>query len=359
MADPSDNAGAWNQDLPTIRATWLTGKGSDTDLPEAVRFLRAVRMLVFWREQVPDCELDRPAAMVLVSGAFYENTKGLTRHPFLNTGKDRLTGKLHYLGVAASGRSRDYVGGDGDLIDGLAQDRADGLPTVIYTPQKGGHSKLSWFPTGTRDLDNVQVFQVAIEEPTLDLISLAIDGVYQGELKTPDGVPREASVWEKAGEGWASDKAEARVQRTVKIGLHARFPHCRIKAEQPDKDGRTDLEVVGDFGVAPNASTNFAVLEMKVLREKGSGGSPYAPSTIESHIKDGVAQAYAYADDRCFRDRMLCCFDMRAINAGPEVVFSQVKDDADALGVRLGYWFLYRSSEHYRECKVAAALTNG
>lgn len=245
------------------------------------------------------------------------------------------------------------------MIDGLIQDKADALPTVIYTPQKGGHSKLSWYPTGTSNLDNVHMFPVAIEEPTLDLISLAIEGVYQGELKTPDGVPPEASLWEKADKGWASDKAEARVQRAVKIGLHARFPHCRIKAEQPGKDGRTDIEVVGDFGVAPSASTNFAVLEMKVLREKGSGGRVYAPSAVASHIKDGVNQAYTYATDRSFRDRMLCCFDMRATNAGPDVVFSPVKDEANTLGVHLGYWFLYRSSEHYRECKVAAALKNG
>ena len=360
MADPSDNAGAWEKDLPVIRATWLTGKGSDTDLPEAVRFLRAVRMAVLERERLPDCEFDRSAAMVLVSGSFFESPPpGLVRTPFLNTGNYRLTGQVHYLGVAASGgQSRDYTGGDGELLDALVADQADALSTVIYTPKKGGHSKLSWYPTGTRNSANVHVFPVAIEEPTLDLISLAIEGVYQGELKTPDGVPPEASLWEKPGPGWASDKAEARVQRAVKIGLHARFPHCRIKAEQPDKDGRTDLEVVGDFGVAPNATMNFAVLEMKVLREKGSGGSGYAPSAIASHIKDGVNQAYTYATDRNFRDRMLCCFDMRATNVGPDVVFSPIKDEAEALGVHLGFWYLYRSSVHYREC-MAAKVTGG
>lgn len=359
MADSSDNVGAWNKDLQAIKATWLTGRGSDTDLPEASRFLRAVRMLVFERERKPGCEFDRPAAMVLVSGPFYENTKGLTRHPFLNTGKDRLTGQLHYLGVAGSSRSRDYEGGDGELIDGLVQDKADALPTVIYTPQKGGHSKLSWYPTGTRNLDNVHVLPVEIEEPTPELIKHAVEGVYQGELKTPDGVPAENMLWQNAKKGWASDKAEARVQRAVRIGLHARFPNCRIKSEQQEKDGRTDIEVVGEFGVDLNATENFAVLELKVLREKGSSGADYARSTIAAHIKEGISQAYNYSKDRKYRNGMLFCFDMRAVNAGADAVFSAVKNEADTLGVHLGFWFLYRSSKHYRECQTAAALKAG
>jgi len=359
MADPSDNAGAWQNELPAIKNTWLTGKGSDTDLPEAARFLRAVRLLVLERERLPECEFDRTAAMVLVSGPFYENTQGLTRCPFLNTGKDRLTGQVHYLGVSASGQSRDYSGGDGDLIDALVADQADALPTVIYKPKKEGYSSLSWYPTGTRNLDNVHVFPVVFEEPTPELIKRAIDGVYQGELKTPDGVPSEAWLWEKASMGWASNKAEARVQRAVRIGLHARFPNCRIKAEQPEKDGRTDLEVVGDFGVSPDATTNFAVLEMKVLREKGYTGNTYAPNTIAAHIKEGVNQAYTYGTDRKFRDRMLCCFDMRAVNVGPESVYSAVKSEAETLGVHLCFWYLYRSSKHYRECMAATALKTG
>ena len=168
MADPTDNVGAWQKDLPAIKSTWLTGKGSDTDLPEAVRFLRAVRLLVIERERLPECEFDRAAAMVLVSGTFYENTQGLTRCPFLNTGKDPLTGQVHYLGVSASGRSRVYVGGDGDLLDALAADQADALPTVVYTPKKGGHSKLSWYPSGTRSLDNVHVDGQRPERRPLD-----------------------------------------------------------------------------------------------------------------------------------------------------------------------------------------------
>src|SRR5687768_2849052 len=62
----------------------------------------------------------------------------------------------------------------------------------------------------------------------------------KGHLMTPDQIPSESSPWVDAAKGWAAEKAEALVQQAVKIGLHGRFPHCRIVAEQPGKDGRTE-----------------------------------------------------------------------------------------------------------------------
>jgi hypothetical protein len=354
------DAGAWNGDLEQLTSAWLMGKGSDTDLPEPVRFLLSVRRLTLAREREPDCEFDRAAAVVLVSPAFFESPPpGLRRRPLLNTGNYALTGQVHFVNVTAAGRSLEYAGDEGALFDALDAAKAEGLPTVIYAPKAGGHSKLSWYPNGIRDDTNVVIIPVAVEEPTAARITQVINGVYNGHLKTPDQVPPESSPWEKPTAGWAAKKAEANVQQAVKIGLHGRFPLCRIVAEQPGKDGRTDIEVVGDFGVAPGAVTNFAVLEMKVLREKGSTGKTRSDADIALHIKDGVNQAYTYGADRNFRERMLCCFDMRATNAGATAVFAPVQSEAATLGIHLGFWFLYRSSEHYRECKVAAALKAG
>lgn len=359
-AKPSPDAGAWSGDLNELMTTWLTGQGSDTNLPESVRFLLAVRRLTLAREREPDCEFDRAAAMVLVKPSFFESPpEGIRRCPLLNTGNHCLTGQLHFVNEAAAGKSLDYAGDDGALFDALEAAKANMLPTIVYSPKAGGLSKLSWYPNGVGNETNVTIIPVAVEEPTADRIMQAINGVYNGHLKTPDQVPPEASPWMKPVEGWADRKAEAKVQLAVKIGLHGRFPHCRILAEQPGKDGRTDIEVVGDFGVAPGAVTHFAVLELKVLREKGSTGIARAAKDIEEHVNDGLNQAYTYGSDRNFRERMLCCFDMRPTNVGPASVFASIKDDAETLGVHLGFWFLYRSSEHYRKCKVAAALKTG
>lgn len=354
------DAGAWTTELDQLTSAWLSGQGSDTDLPEAVRFLVAVRRLTLAREREPDCEFDRAAAMVLVPPTFFESPPpGTRRCPLLNNGNYCLTGQLHFLNVAAAGRSLDYDGDEGALFDALEQANVDTLPTVVYAPKPGSHSKLSWYPNGISDGTNVVVIPVAVEEPTAELITHAIEGVYRGDLITPDRVPAHDSLWKQASKGWASEIAEAQVQRNIKLGLHGRFPTCRIVAEQPGPDGRTDIEIVGDFGVAPGAVTNFAVLELKVLREKGSTGATYSAKDIARHIDDGVNQAYTYGADRNFRERMLCCFDMRGTNAGANAVFAPIKSKANDLGIALRFWFLYRSSEHYRECKVAALLTGG
>lgn len=353
--------GAWTEDDAKLKGVWLTGKGSDTGLPEPLRFFIAVRRMVQTRERETDAEFDRPAAMVLVSPAFYESPATvLVRKPFLNSGNYRLTGQVHYLGVAATGQSRDYAGDDGALEDALGADHADTLPTVIYLPKAGGHSKLNWYPQGVAQRDNVQSFPVATEAPTPERIKQVIDGVYENELKTPDQVPASFSVWKDSTKGWLVKNAEERVQYAVRLGLSGRFsPHCRIKAEQPDKDGRTDIEIIGDFGVAPGKQTNFAVLEMKVLRERGSTGNLRSPSQIDKHVYDGLEQASTYGDDRHFEERLLCCFDMRPTNAGEKTVFAAIHDDAEKLKVHLCLWYLYRSSDHYRKAQVAGKLRGG
>jgi hypothetical protein len=353
--------GAWTADDDKLKGVWLTGKGSDTDLPGPLRFLIAVRRMVQTREHETDAEFDRPAAMVLVSPSFYESPPTvLARRPFLNSGNYRLTGQLHYLGVAATGQSRDYAGGDGALVDALVADNADTLPTVIYLPKASGHSKLNWYPQGVAQLDKVQSFPVATEAPTPERIKQVIDGVYENELRTPDQVPPSFSVWEDPAKGWAVKNAEERMQYAVRLGLSGRFsPHCRIKAEQPDKDGRTDIEIIGDFGVAPGKQTNFAVLEMKVLRECGSKGKLRSPAEIDKHVCDGLEQASTYGDDRHFEERLLCCFDMRPNNAGEKTVFAAIHDDAEKLKVHLCLWYLYRSSDHYRKAQVAGKLKGG
>jgi hypothetical protein len=360
-ANPNVNVGAWNGDLDQLQSTLLSGRGSDTDAPEHLRFLVAARRTALRREREPDCEFDRPAAIVLVPPDFFESPPpGLTRRPLLNNGNYPLTGQVHFVNVAVAGQSLEYVGDEGALFDLLVATRVDALPTVIYAPKAGGLSKLSWYPDGVRDDTKVVVVPVAVEEPTAQRILQAVNGVYEGHLKTPDQVLPGTSPWFKPAQGWAAKDAEKIVQQAVKIGLYARFsPQCRIKAEQPDKDGRTDIEVVGEFGATANSVTNFAVLELKILREKGSTGAKSSHAYNATHIKDGVNQAYTYGADRHFRERLLCCFDMRATNAGASAVFEPIQSEADTLGIHLGFWFLYRSSEHYRDCKVAAALKAG
>jgi hypothetical protein len=180
--------------------------------------------------------------------------------------------------------------------------------------------------------------------------------VYDGHLIPPDQIVVDEQVWHDAAKGWAHKRAEARVQNAVRIGLLVRFPQpYRIQAEQPGKDGRTDIEILEEMQDRPDV-TCHAVLELKVLREFGSTGNRVSEEFNADHLNGGVEQAYSYGEGRNFKERMLCCFDMRGANAGAITVFAQLKSKADSLGVHLRHWYLYRSSAHYRSCLAANAL---
>lgn len=349
--------GAWAGDSAALAAAQPSGRGSDVDLPPPQRFRANVTRSVVLREQLPEAEYDRPSAFVLTPPTLLEQLPATAvRTPFLNTGHYPLTGQIHFVGVAGTGKSQPYTGSPGDLIDALHASGVAHFPTVVYDP-KPGHSTLSWYPAGITDDTNVEVSSVVEIAPTPERITEAISAVHRGELITPDQVPAHDRVWEDAGKGWAKQDAEARVQRVVRIGLQARFPMCRIRAEQPDKDGRTDIEVVEEFGRGAGDVVHHAVLELKVLREKGSTGGGYSDQDIADHMDEGVNQASSYGDGRNFLARMLCCFDMRPANAGYDAVFAPFVTKAATLKVLLRHWFLYRSSGHWRQCQVAHKLT--
>lgn len=348
--------GAWSADREALERAPLTGRGNDADAPDRVRFGRAVLQLAARRERSADATFDRPAAFVLVPRDGFEKLpSGTVRTPLLHTGQYDITGQAHFVNVGANGRSLAYTGDAADLFDLLDAAGYDGLPTLIYSPMKGA-SVLSWYPNGTADGANVEVWPVNDAEPTVERITEVIDAVYRGELMTPDQTEQPQRVWEKAEVGHAREDAEARVQHIVRMALLGAFRCCSVRPEQPGKDGRTDLEVVEDLDRPPEQVVHHAVLELKVLREFGSTGNKYSDKKIAEHMEEGLNQAYSYGKRRSFRASMLCCFDMRATNAGDTAVMAPLSANATKLGVHLRHWFLYRSSDHWRACAVAQAL---
>lgn len=348
--------GAWGADRQALERTPLTGRGNDADAPDTLRFGRNVLQLAARRERSADAAYDRPAAFVLVPRDGFERLPaGTVRTPLLHTGQNDITGHVHFVNAGANGHSLAYAGDAAALFDALAVVGYDGLPTLVYSPKKGA-SVLSWYPNGTADGANVEVWPVNEIEPTVERITAVVDAVHRGELMTPDQAQPPQRVWEKAEQGHARSDAEARVQHIVRMALLGAFRHCSIRSEQPGKDGRTDLEIVEDQDRLPEQVVHHAVLELKVLREFGSTGDKRSDKQIAEHMEDGLNQAYNYGKRRSFRTSMLCCFDMRATNAGANAVLAPLVANAAKLGVHLRHWFLYRSSGHWRACAVVQAL---
>ncbi len=353
MAD--NKLGAWDAERSALEVAPLSGRGSDADAPDPVRFGRAVMQLVARRERQADAEYDRPAAFVLVPRDWQRPT-GTTRRPLLHNGHQSLTGQIHFVNLVPNGHSLTYSGDEGDLFEALHRAGVQAFSTLVYSPKQGS-SMLSWYPEGVEAADSVELWHVIEDQPTAARITEVIDRAHAGELITPDQTRRSLHVWEDAEKGWAHDEAEARVQHMVRLALIGAFRRCTIRGEQPGKDGRTDLEIVEDQESPQHQVMNHAILELKVLREKGSTGNRYSGDQIAKHMRDGLEQAHHYGNRRSFREQMLCCFDMRATNAGEAKVMGPLEEEAKKLGVNLRYWFLYRSSDHWRKCAVTKALT--
>lgn len=356
MGDKSPQLGAWSSDRKALEEVHISGRGSDADAPELLRFGRTMVQLVARRESQASAEYDRPAAFVFLPRDWMENVPADARRmPLLHTGHYSLTGKIHFVNVAGNGRSLDYEGDAAELFDKLYEVGAQSFPTLVYSP-KSGSSILSWYANGVIASDNIEVWSVAADSPTPERITEVLSRAYEGHLITPDQMGDNYKVWEDPTKGWAHNNAEKRVQHAIKLTLLGGFRHCSIREEQPGKDGRTDLEIVEDQDRPYNQIVHHAVLELKVLREKGSTGNSYTEVAINDHIRDGLEQAHKYGDGRSFNERMLCCFDMRGINKGADAVFAEIQQEAGKLGVLLRHWFLYRSSEHWRKCSVAQEL---
>lgn len=357
MADKEPNLGAWSAERNKLENTPLSGRGSDADAPDELRFSRAVMQLVRRRERQTDAEYDRPAAFVFPDRDWWDAPpEGASRQPLLHTGLRPLTGKIHFINVAGNGISLEYAGGDAELFDKITTLNVASFPTLVYVPQKGS-SVLSWYPNGIDDdQQHVEVWPIADEHPSVDLITEAVSRAHRGHLITPDQMTEENKLWVDPIKGWAQKNAERRVQFALKMALLGAFRYCSVREEQPGKDGRTDLEIVEDQDRPPDQIVHHAVLELKVLREKGATGTKRSDKDIADHIHEGLLQASTYGDGRSFHEKLLCCFDMRPTNLGEDVVFASIKEEAKKLNVHLRCWFIYRSSALYRAETVTQKL---
>jgi hypothetical protein len=343
----AEHLGAWSGEEAALAAAEITGRGGDAILPDEQRFPREVAQLLARRERRDDAEFDHPAAFVLTPADIFEALDAAwVRNRLLRTGNRRVTGQIHAVSATLSGSSRYVAGSDDALFEAIEAQGLSALPTIIYTPQRG-HSTISLYPRGIAHEDECDIRDLDDEAPSLDAILQAIDRAYDQELVTPDQM-RKGSMWKDASKFWASDDAEFRVQDVVRFVLLGRFLRCQVRPEQPGKEGRTDLEIVSEGGVVAGQVIHHAVLEMKVLREKGSTGISYSAMSTETHIREGLEQAHAYGFKRNMREKILCCFDMRASDLGDSAVFAHIANDAARLQVIVRRWFLYNSSASYR-----------
>lgn len=264
----------------------------------------------------------------------------------LDQATEPLTGRLTLTNEGLNvGHSAPHEMADNELIDWVVDtlDLGD-LPTVIFDPRVAG-GELRFYERGLSQLAHVRIFPVgAIHAVTLEDVKSVIDIVHGESLITPQQQIGRATTWERAASHWVANNAEAVIQSQIRIALVVQFPLLEIEHEGAVRSGRFDL-CIGYFEPETASYTWFGVLELKVLKTKGSTGRTYSDASNKGAIMKGMKQAFSYRENRHANWGSLCCFDMRDFDDATDKCFDHVRDTADKQSIDLSRWRLHNTSE--------------
>lgn len=350
----------WSDEQLMSTAAEYAGVGSDAGLADVDRFRASVSRLV---AKVLDIagqnEGDGSLSVFLLEpGGPPEGVKGLcTRVPMLDRGREPLGSRVWFVPhVVTVG---EWVPApfedDDEFFRFVSEELGVGdVPAIVFDPRAPG-PELRYYPNGLNDLEAVDSLRVAYTQISLEEILRRVDLVHRNQLVTPGAQPRATKLWSDAQHGLTAHNAEDLLSALLSAGLHAAFPTCRIRVEQPAPVGRLDIEVEERILRQPGVVMRHAILELKVLRGRNPNRTRVSAQRIRQWIEDGVGQAASYRDDKDALAAALCCFDMREEFTGQQC-FAHVHNTAAALGVELKVWHLFASSAAYRRHQVSSGV---
>ena len=357
--EDGDSLGPWED--ANLRATAQTeaGLGTDAGLPPQIRFRSSIAKLVRKRIAVrgDTVEPDFASVSLLVpsppdAAATYEPK----RVPRLDNGMHPISGKLWFVGAGpGSGHwIPAEIPDDDDLFNFVTDDLALGdVPAIIFDPR---HPELHvrHYPHGLNNPDNFEDLSIANRAVTIDAVTAAIETTHAEKMIPPDAQPKSMPLWYNRDKWLPFKDAEDRVQTYLEIALNAAFPTCTVRTEQDMPEGRLDIEIIENNPLDRSEVTQHGILELKVLRSYGQGGSAYTKKYTSGWIRSGVEQAAAYRDSKGAKWGALVCFDMRSEDIGEAACFKPVRALAKTLDVHLRRWFMYATSKQLRSARAAA-----
>ncbi len=330
-----------------------TGIGADLELSPNLRFRRNVAKLLKRRQSAEGARRDSLAAFIL--SAHPPDRLDCPRIPMLDNGRTEVVGRTWFVNEAV--RAGHYIDNTSDddamLFDTICTKIGLGKsPTIIFDPRLST-PEIRFYPDGLSNEDGCIVHAISDTEVSPDSIKRVVERIYESSFITPDAeVPGGPSVWQNSRRCWPSHNAEAVIQTHLKVGLHAHFFDCDVRHEQSSRAGRLDLEIERSDPNDYCTVTRLAVIELKVLRSFRYNGRAGRDGAIPRLIEKGVGQVVAYRNEWNTQMGLLMCFDMRDADTG-EQCFSHILSLARAQSIYLSRWFLYNSSEAYREAGLA------
>jgi hypothetical protein len=348
-----DSPGGWTDSDLAGTARAFAGIGADADLPEEIRFVGGVAKLV--RRRLAEASLAndpvRPAIFLLEANArMIGGEQSPKRVPMLDNGLTTITGRLWFVNpVVVSGKYVDLEDLDDDALFRIVTDtlQLGHVPAIVFDPRTAIGS-IRFYPQGMTHLDICHTAAVAGADVSLDRVFEVVDRIHRQGLITPEVQSKAGKLWQNGVKCWPAQQAEDVIQLYLRIGLTTAFPTCTVRSEQTLMPGRLDIEIEESEPLDRSKVTRHAVLELKVLRSFRSSGTVVSDAETLDWVTSGVKQAASYRDDRGALSAALCCFDMRSSYTG-EHCFEHVRDLAARLLVRLRVWFLFGTSEQFRE----------
>lgn len=353
MEPETNDLGPLNAEDLRQTALLYAGLGADDKLPPDIRFLTNVAKLIAKRN-VLDNEASDPhslAVFLLAPSTTEELKKIAHRVPILNNGATTLNGHIWLVAeVVNSGlKLEDQIPDDDDelfkfVVDSLGLGE---VPAVIFDP-RDLTPMIRFYSSGLLNPNECETYPAIGNEVTNDKIFDVIERIYKQCLVTPDSHSVAVKLWKRPDRCWPSSNAESVVQAILRSGLAAQFGTCDIREEQPTTVGRTDLEIEEKVLDQPGIVIRHALIELKILRSFGETGDSVSETKTLEWVDSGLEQAFAYRNDKGFKNAALCCFDMRSQD-DKDACFNQVRDKASTLQVVLGRWYIYSSSKRYRK----------
>ena len=356
-SDTSTLLGQWADGDFAATVSRHRGAGVDADLPDDTRFVAGVAQLVIQRaaEAARLREQDQPGIAIFVLCASPPAAAGNTKRvPMVDNGLTTVTGRLWFATPAViSARYLELPNSADDdaHFHYVAEDLGLGEEPTLIFDSRVASNRLRWYPEGLARDEAVE-FPPLDGDVTTEEVFEAIDLLHERCFVTPSGLPQRVNLWQRASGHWPREDAEALVQSHLKAGLTLRFPYCKVRHEQTQTAGRTDLEIERFNPLDRSSVTYQAILELKVLRTFRHTGTSVSDAETKEAISEGVRQAVSYREHKAARWSALCCFDMRRSDGGDEACFAHVQGSADAGDVTLKRWFLYASPAEYRMATV-------
>ena len=354
MPDSKPTFGAWSASALGKTAQRHTGAGVYEDLPDPLKFKCGVARLVQRRTEKADHDPTKPCVFLLHPGRPSVSADILlTTTPMLDQAEEVITGRIWFVSpVVVVGRYIELgICSNEQMFSFVTDELGLGSTQAIIFDPRPSTPELRFYPDGLAEPESVEIVELHRDGVTLEEVYEVIEGVYRNCLCTPEVQVNPRGLWKDKSKGYPSKDAEGQIQGHLKAGLAGAFPAFEIRHESTSRAGRLDLEIEGRSSGTPNHFLRHLILELKVLRSYGSGGSTYSENETLDWIEGGVKQAAGYRDDRGAKASALCCFDMRREDTG-EACFEHVRDLATRHRVELWRWFLYPTSQDYREAAV-------